>query len=63
MFVAFGSLGFFLVSTQITMGNLSIMGLKQTGNIPYILLIQASASWLVALIILYLGKMKLSRSN
>jgi hypothetical protein len=63
MFVAFGSLGFFLVSIQITMGKLSIMGLEQTGKIPYILLIQASVSWLAALIILYLGKMKLSRSD
>jgi hypothetical protein len=63
MLVAFGSLGFFLVSIQITMGSLSIMGLEQTGRIPYMLLIQASATWLVALIFLYLGKMKLSRSN
>jgi hypothetical protein len=63
MFVAFGSLGFFLVSIQITMGNLSIMGLEQTGRIPSILLIQASATWLAALIFLYLGKMKLGRPN
>ena len=63
MFVAFGSLGFFLASIQITMGNLSVMGLEQTGRLPSMLLVQASATWLAALIFLYLGRMKLTRSD
>ena len=63
MFVIIFSIGLFLISIQVMMGELTIMGLEQTGRVPYILLIQAVASWLAALIALYLGKRKLAWSD
>ena len=63
MFVVIFSIGLFLISIQIMMGELTIIGLEQTGRVPYILLIQAVASWLAATTILSLGKAKLSKSD